>query len=76
MLTDRQVKMKYFNRLSSVLRFLFSNVSTGHSYMLRRYKDEVTQQRCVRLFEVVDERDKKKLTFMTEELIDKFSVSV
>lgn len=74
MQVDRNRKMKMFNRLSCALRFLFSNVATGQSYMLRGFRDALTQQRCMQLFEVVDEADKQKLTFITDELIDRFSV--
>lgn len=73
MLTNRETKTRIFNRLSCTLRFLFTNVSTGRSYMLRGYREDNTQPRLVKLFEVIDESDKKKLTFVTEELIESFS---
>lgn len=73
-LIDQQMKMETFNRLHSVLRFLFLNVAAERSYILRGCKAEITKPRSMRLFEVIDEKDKKNLTFITNELLRTLSV--
>ncbi|XP_037042268.1 uncharacterized protein LOC119078705 [Bradysia coprophila] len=69
----RPQKNLLFNRLHGVLKFLFSNVTSDRTFMLRGYKDERGQRR-MRLFEVIDSVDKQKLEFMTKTLIGTFTV--
>lgn len=73
-LSDQLPKSQLFNRLHGVLQFLFSNVAAGRSYMLRGHKDETTKQRSMRLYEIVNENDKKNLTFVTDKLLQQLSV--
>lgn len=73
-LSDERQKSQMFNRLHAVLQFLFSNVAAGRSYMMRGHKDETTKQRRMTLYEIVNECDKKNLTFVTNKLLQQLSV--
>lgn len=73
-LSDRQNKIQTLNQLLSILKFLYSNVAAGRSYILRGCKDATTHQHTIKLYEIVDSGDKDKLTFITHELLEKFAV--
>jgi len=74
-LTNEQMKMKAFQRLHQVLHFLLSNVAEGRMYMLRRHQNNTTKEKIVCLYEVVDETDKRALTFITRNILRQLGVN-
>jgi len=73
-LSNEQAKIETFQRLYLVLQFLLSNVAEERSYMLRGHQDETTKIRSMRLYEVVNEGDKRTLTFITRDLLRRLAV--
>ena len=73
-LSDVQSKVETFNRLHRMLQFLRSNVTEGRTYLLRRHVDNTTKMKKVYLYEVVCETDVQKLTFITQDIIDRLAV--
>jgi hypothetical protein len=61
--------------LHQVLQFLLSNVVEGRSYLLSRCTDPTTKKHGLFLYEVVHKQDKEKLTFLTQDLLNRLVVN-
>ncbi|CAF0887373.1 unnamed protein product [Rotaria sp. Silwood1] len=74
-LSNDQSKIESFQQLHRILQFLRSNIVEGPTYLLRRHHDEITTKSDVYLYEVVNEADIKKLTFVTRDILNQLIVS-
>ena len=73
-LSNEQAKADTFRRLYLVLQFLLSNVVEQRSYMLRGHQNKTNKTRHMRLYEVVNNGDKRTLTFLTADVLDRLTI--
>ncbi|CAF3655111.1 unnamed protein product [Adineta steineri] len=74
-MSHEQYKNRTLEFLYQVLQFLSSNVIEGRNYLLSRRIDPTTRKHRLYLYEVTNKIDKEKLTFLTEELLNRLLVT-